>query len=343
MAAMIASACERGNPVGPQEGGGVALRLVAPTTIAPGESVQLTANAIRSDGSAEDVSAKTEWTVASATAGSVLSVTATGLVSAGERGEGVIAARFRGLSDRAAIFVLPKDTFRLTGKVSGNSVGLQNVTITVVGGVGEGLTVVTTVDGDYALYGVAGLVEVRAAKDGFLDTLRRVDATGHRTYSFEIPTSRPTRDYRGAYTLTINTESTGAYCSPHLPAELRRRVYTASVEQTGADLKVSLTGADFVINRQGLGNSFVGAVGAAGEISFWLSPASIWDYGVPDVVERLSDGTAICVAGTIVAESTPIGISGTISKAHGGTIYPCSGSYTSHAGCEIDRFEMVRQ
>lgn len=39
----------------------VRLELVAPAKIAPGESVQLAANAIKSDGSVENVSSKTNW------------------------------------------------------------------------------------------------------------------------------------------------------------------------------------------------------------------------------------------------------------------------------------------
>ncbi len=40
----------------------IRIELIAPPEIAPGEAVQLTANAIRSDGTAEHVSNQAEWT-----------------------------------------------------------------------------------------------------------------------------------------------------------------------------------------------------------------------------------------------------------------------------------------
>ena len=202
LAATIAGACERGNPVGPQEGGGVALRLVAPTTIAPGESVQLTANAIRSDGSAEDVSAKTEWTVASATAGSVLSVTATGLVSAGGRGEGVIAARFGGTVGpggdlRPAQGHAPALREGLGGTASDSRTSrLLRSAVSVKASPSSPPSTVTM-----RYTASLGPVEVRAAEGmGDLDTLRpRWTRPGTAPIRSRVPTSRPTRDYRGTY------------------------------------------------------------------------------------------------------------------------------------------------
>lgn len=48
-------------PVAPAPGL-VRLELLAPDTIAPGESVQLTVNAIRSDSAVENVTAQAQWT-----------------------------------------------------------------------------------------------------------------------------------------------------------------------------------------------------------------------------------------------------------------------------------------
>ena len=53
---------------------------------------------------------------------------------------------------------------------------------------------------------------------------------------------RPPGDYSGVYTLTITARS----CSSGFPEELKRRVYTARVEQSDANLRVSLSGADFL-------------------------------------------------------------------------------------------------
>src|SRR5512145_2554327 len=96
----------------------VALKLVVPSEIAPGETVQLSANAAKSDGSVENVTGQVQWTVRSDPAGSVLLVTATGLATGRERGEEVVMAHFDGRTDQATIVVLPQGTFRLAGTVS---------------------------------------------------------------------------------------------------------------------------------------------------------------------------------------------------------------------------------
>jgi hypothetical protein len=321
----------------------IGLTLVVPSEIPPGATVQLIANATKSDGSVENVTRQAEWTVRSDAARSVLSVTATGLATARERGEEVVTARFVGLMDQATIVVLPKGTFRLAGTVSENGIGLENGTVTVISGIGEGLIAPTDARGYYALYGVAGQVEMQATRDGYLDRTQQVNVTSHGSQSFEMVASRPRIDLSGTYTLTVSAEGTSGPCLPGFPEPLKRRIYTASVEQTGPDLSVSLSGVDFVIARDGSGNSFRGVVAATGEARFSIRPATVWDYDGPDVVEQLSDGTALCVAGSIIARSTPTGIFGTVDRSRGATIYRCSGSYISHSGCSIERFEMVRR
>src|SRR4029453_2689880 len=180
---------------------GVSLKLVAPSAIAPGQSVQLVANAIRADGSQVDVSSQVEWTVRSGAVSPVLSLTITGLATGRERGEEVVTARFAGRTDEARIFVLPAGTFRLAGTVSENSVGLEQATVTVTSGVGEGLMAPTDARGYYALYGVAGQVEVRATRDGYLDSTQLLNVTSHDSHSFEMVANRPRIDLSGTYTL----------------------------------------------------------------------------------------------------------------------------------------------
>ena len=255
----------------------------------------------------------------------------------------MVTARFDGRTDQATIVVLPKGTFRLAGTVTDNGIGLEKATVTVISGVGEGLIAPTDARGYYALYGVAGQVEMQATRDGYLDRTQQVNVTSHGSQSFEMVASRPRIDLVGTYTLTVSAEGTSGPCVPGFPEPLKRRIYTATVEQTGSDLSVSLSGVDFVIARDGSGNSFRGVVAATGEVRFSMRPASVWDYDGPDVVEQLSDGTALCVAGSIIAKSTPTGIFGTVDRSRGATIYRCSGSYIGHSGCSIERFEMVRR
>lgn len=130
----------------------------------------------------------------------------------------------------------------------------------------------------------------------------------------------------GLHTLTITSRDTSAPCL-RVPEALRRRVYTADVEQTGSDLKVSLSGATFV------SNVFEGVITPDREVYFTIRPVQPWDYDAFDVVERLSDGTLLLVSGTISARRTTEGIFG-----EGGEIRP---AHTASDWCRIDDFDLV--
>ncbi len=56
----------------------VRIEIAGPSEIAPGESVQLIANAIKTDGSVEDVSARSQWFP---TTSNILQVSSVGLVT----------------------------------------------------------------------------------------------------------------------------------------------------------------------------------------------------------------------------------------------------------------------
>ncbi len=155
-------------------------------------------------------------------------------------------------------------------------------------------------------------------------------------------------NYSGTYTLTVVAEGTGA-ASCGVAEVLKPRVYTAAVEQSGADLKVLLTGANFIVGPDGNGNSFFGKVLPAGELEFWIRPSDPWDYGGPDIAERLSDGANLYVAGTITAAGSATGIAGKPNPPYtsGSIIHHPSGvsplPWGSLAGCPISRFEMERR
>jgi len=149
----------------------VSLELVAPATIAPGETVQLRANAVRSDRSLKNVSTQAEWTPATS---EVLMLGSTGLATGKEHGEIVVRANYGGLSASARIFVLPQGTFRLWGGLQENGFGLANGTVTVIDGIGGGVTAVTNSSGTYLLYGVRGPVKLHAKKNGYLDVTQQL-------------------------------------------------------------------------------------------------------------------------------------------------------------------------
>jgi hypothetical protein len=213
--------------------------------------------------------------------------------------------------------------------VDGSWIGNQPVPVT--GGAGEWHQYLTW-DAPTTIYLPAGAQTLTMWAAGGWYNVRHITFT----LTSPPPPPQPGDDYSGLYTLTITADS----CSPGFPEEAKRRVYTARVEQAGADLWVYLSGADFLP----FSGTFGGAVRPTGEISFTIAPASLWDYGGTDLQERLSDGTVLWIFGIITASSTPAGISGTISRVDqdsglGGIyrlpVWPFTGS------CYIDRFEMV--
>ena len=192
-------------------------------------------------------------------------------------------------------------------------------------------------------------VVAASPENGALIIQHAVHAGENQQWLLRAPAGMPTpprENHSGVYTLTITARS----CSPGFPEAAQRRVYTARVEQTGADLRVSLSGADFLPAS----NTFTGAVEPTGQITFWIQPLSYWEYYGAELEERLSDGTLLMIFGTIRATGTPAGISGTAgddatqNAGLGGILHlpPRGFSWSLNdatSWCNIDRFEMVRR
>jgi hypothetical protein len=341
--ALTFASCSK-SPTSPSSGlsgrllGRAGFQVVAPETIAPGETAALIANIVRPDGSLGDVSGQVEWQVQSFPSGSdVLALTGPGRVTGRERGRSVITARMRGLTADATVFVLPKGTFRLTGKVTDGGIPLGNVAVTVIGGVGEGLATRTDATGEYELYGVAGVGHIRISKDGYQDRAQQIQVTAHSSLMLELTRSESAIGYAGIYTLVVS----GRDCTAGFPDSARRRAYTAHVEQTGNDLWVSLSGSDL---RRG---SFVGAVAPTGEITFTVRPhIDWWEDWQYDIIERWSNQSELFIYGNIKARRSSAGISAKGDQDIHGVIehYPSQAGLLNRplaSSCVMDSFEMV--
>ena len=286
----------------------VRLELVAPSEIEPGESVQLTANAVKSDGSVENVSSMAQWFPSNST---VLQVSSTGLATAKNRGEQFVSARFAGRFANARIFVLPRGTFRIQGVVKETGFGIGGVTLSVISGVGEGLTTTSDPAGFYALYGVSGPVQIHTKLEGYANAIHQVNVTAHAQRDLEIVADRARSDYRGDYELTISVASPCRFNTGVLPDAAKRRVYTASIAQNGAVLTVTLSGADFVVVN-GRGRSFTGFVDVNGGVRFVVGDAFYYYYyygGTFDIAERITDFTLL-ISGIADLVGTPARLSG---------------------------------
>ena len=351
LAAWTAS-CDPGNPTepGPSTTPGQVspatvqrIELAAPASIAPGASVQLTASAVRSDNSVENVSDRAQWR---SSAPNVIEISPAGIARGIARGETFISVYYQSRSASTSTFVLPAGTFRLRGTVTDTGIPVANVSVAVIDG--EDLTATTNADGVYQLYGVRDRVRLQATGSGYLTELQEVDVADHRTFDFEMRMDRPRTDVRGRYRLTIDKNpSGGSGCTGTDPKLPDTRSYDATVDQDGPRLTVTLSGADFIVTR-GRGNTFSGAIDGSGRVTFVLGDQDLyyWEDRVQDLVERISETQVLVITGKVTADLSGSRISGTLAGfflfvAGGGPPYNILRN-----NCYIfatHRFELVRQ
>jgi hypothetical protein len=315
----------------------VRLELLAPDTIAPGESVRLTVNATASDGSVENVTAQAQWTSSNA---GVLEISSTGIATAKARGEAFISARYQQRAASTRVLMLPAGTYRLGGRVTDMGFGIAGATVTVIGGVGEGQTAITTGDGSYVLFGASGHERLQAKGSGYLNRIEEIDVTAHRVFDFEMVAERERPDLRGSYTLVVG----GGTCPGAFPSAASTRSYGATVTQNGGRITVALTDASFIVTR-GRGDRFDGFIDANDRVTFTIGNGGYYFYGESDIVERFTDTTVLLVDGIVTAHFSPIGIAGTLTgsiRLAEGTAAPFTRIQSTCAAAN-HRFEMVRR
>jgi hypothetical protein len=322
----------------------VGLEIGAPESIAPGTTSQLTVRERKSDGSADDVTSRASYT---STNSAALVVDATGVASGRAAGEARITARFNNRSATTTILVLPPGTFRLSGRITEGGLAISGVSLLVLEGTGQGTTATSNFDGFYALYGVAGTVKIHGKRSNYENLLFTINVAGNTAQDLELTLDTPRDPIGGLYTLTIGATGCGS-----LPAEAQNRRYDAVVEQRGALLTVTLSGADFVVTS-GKGNRFSGTYNPDGRIVFTVGGISEYYYyyyyygfSQPDVVERFSDGSLLLVNGSAITQHDGNGI---IAGTLGGQIalstrlvYP-HWPYTTTCFNARHRFELRRK
>jgi hypothetical protein len=316
----------------------VRIEGIVPGSIAPGESVQLTANAVKSDNSVENVSGQAQW---SSSDPRVVEISSAGVAKAIARGEAVIRVSYQGRSASTRTFVLPAGTYRLSGTVTDSGLSLAGVTVTIIGGVGEGLTTITGGNGTYVLYGVRDRVRLQAKGAGYVNQIEEIDVADHRTFNFDMVPEHQRTDLRGRYTLTIGRTA----CPGALP---ETRSYDATVAQDGPRLTVTLSGADFIVTR-GRGNGFSGVIDGGDRVTFAIGDVPSYYYyyysGQYDLVERMSDTSALIISGRVTAGLSSKGISGTLNgdfRLAQGTVAPFTRIQLLCYG-PAHQFEMVRR
>ena len=218
--------------------------VVGPELVQPGTSAQYRATERLSDGSTPAVT-DVLW---SSSAPDVLQIDSTGLATGRAAGESVLTAEATGRRGIQSVLVLPAGTYRLFGNIldatSGDPVPGARVEASVDANGSLPPNAVATAGpaGNYILYGVPAVSDIRVTRDGFLPTTTRVVTVSHGGRNFSIVWDG-THDFTGAYTLTIEADDECPSAPKPLPPDLRRRTYLVEIRHVGSRLTGS-TGID---------------------------------------------------------------------------------------------------
>ncbi len=290
----------------------VRVEVGGPTTATPGQTVAYTATAHYADGKAEDVTATAEWNPP-ATSASAIGFRSAGVAVAARPGENVVHARYRDKSGTVRVLVLDDGTFKLSGVVSDSGGVLSHVTVEVISGTGMGLRTTTDGTGAYALYGVAGRVQLRAAAEGLNTQIHDVVVTGNdATHSFALTPVVATVDISGRWTMML-APSPG--CRDGLPESAQSRRYEVDVTQQGARFQMRISGPSVrVANPGGFGGI---VLGSHVRLSF-PGDTNYGEWGSPDLYDQLSPTETYGFSGFAEGESTDAAIRAVM---HGDLVY----------------------
>ena len=290
----------------------VSVEILPPGAVAPGASVKLRAIAVRSDASTEDVSDRIIWSSGDVR---IVHVTTDGVATGLQVGESRVNGRYESADGtryaHTSFLVLVPGTFKLSGRITDAGAPIPEAIVTVISGVGAGLSTSTLADGSYALFGVAGTIRLEVKRAGFFNQTEQIDVPASIAYDFAMTPDRARLDIAGSYTLTLNMGT----CLPEgsaQPGNLPQRRYTAMVTQRAAQLTVTLSGAPFVVDSDH-GNRFTGTIDPTGQVRFMIGDPDDWYLTGPmDLVEQLNPTDAFVAWGHVDARAAAATIAGTL-------------------------------
>jgi hypothetical protein len=223
------------------------VKISGASTIAPGNTAQLSASATHADGTSQDVTTTVQWHSSDT---SILTISATGLASGIQAGDILVTATLSpGVAATQMILVVPAGTFRLSGVVRGLGGFLDGALVQVTAGIGAGLSS-STAGGTYRLYGVAGNIQVTVSKTSDVPATQALTVDSNTVLDFDLVTVNPPPDLVGTYTLRITADPGCATAGDGaLPAIGREREYTATIQPSGGNgIRAGLSGANFLPN-----------------------------------------------------------------------------------------------
>ena len=210
----------------------VAIALSGPAEIAPGSTAQFNVTATNSDGSTTDVASNASWTAQGT--GALRSI-GSGRYEGVVPGEGRVQVNFLGRLSTKPVLVLPAGTFKLSGMIEDVVGGVSGVDVQIVSGTGAGQNTKSQFNGQYAVYGVVGVVGLRVSAPGYATQDLSVTVTGHQQQNVKLLTAGNTIDVSGQWTLSV---STSGPCSETWPAEARKREVVANITQQDTRLTI---------------------------------------------------------------------------------------------------------
>ena len=262
------------------------VELVAPRTLAPGETVQLRVIAHQSDGSTEDITATA--TFYSQPSG-VLAISPDGRATALKLGDAFVTGQSATHSSTSEVIIVPDGTFRVVGRVvEEDTPGLPvgDVRVEAEGGVPPAST---DLGGLYRLYGVGGHARIRVSKSGYITKELTLAISDHHTENVALAIGGPRLDAGGTYQLTIEASSD---CHGQIPEALLTRRYVAGITQSRSTIGGMLSGANFAIGRfGGRSNFFSGQVDPTG-FALEFNYYNAYDTD-PSLVEIIDDTTLV--------------------------------------------------
>jgi hypothetical protein len=227
----------------------VSVVINGPNPIQPGETRQFSVVAKLNDGTTQDVTSAATWRTSNA---AVISVTASGLVTATTAGEANITVTYQNRFASLIVLSLPSGTSILAGYVRESNFGITNARVEIVGGQFAGTSMFTGGGGFFRIYGVVGDLQVRASADGYgaqttqLNVPPFATPRSDRVVNFDLAPLIPVLSLAGNYRVTLTPS---ASCATRLPPDLGIRQYTANVTQDGPALTIRLAGPELPVSQ----------------------------------------------------------------------------------------------
>ena len=226
-----------------------------------------------------------------------------------------MSARFAQQSQSVHVVVLPAGTHILTGTVKEPGFVISGATVEILDAASAGFSQTTAFNGSYKLYGVAGLVTIRARKAGYVDQTQQVSVTQDQVLDFMLMPAQPPVGVRpGPYQATFIASPS---CT-QLPDDARTRTYAASLIQDGARLDVTLAGPGLNGGTPPTQTVLTGRV-VDKTVTFQLSSPYYYYYyhvfspGPGVLLDQLSPTRYVSVFGTATGVVTSSGIAGKLA------------------------------